>query len=125
MLLALQTGLAIASNSRYPIYYPVCLTKISQDMVSTGYMTTFFIFMVQDQLSDTMMGRKNNRASQSFRKVCSGFQATTNNKQRCFIRIEPWVKPEQRIVVVVVVLFKVVPQTGVDAFFYTCRRLQN
>ena len=28
-------------------------------------------------------------------------------------------------VVVVVVLFKVVPQTGVDAFFYTCRRLQN
>ena len=34
--------------------------------------------------------------------------------------------PQARVVVVVVVvLFKVVPQTGVDAFFYTCRRLQN
>ena len=66
-------------------------------MVSTSYMTTFFIFMVQDQLGDAMVGWKNNRASQSFWKVSSRFQATANDKQRRFVRIEPWVEPEQRI----------------------------
>ena len=62
----------------------------------------------------------------SLRMMCTCVKVTTKKKAiPCISVRRAMVISGDVVVVVVVVLFKVVPQTGVDAFFYTCRRLQN